>query len=105
MKRLLFVAGCMLLLLPAVDSFDAQNSKPFNSIAVAGRNIPGGAPCDCGAPACACDPGELPGQGLVSSNDDEAAKPEPESLPIDAGGGLFVLLVAVGLALRMRELL
>jgi len=92
----------LVCLLPAVDSFDAQSSKPFNSVAVAGRNIPGGTYCDCGDVGCVCEPGELPGggQGLTVQS-----SPAPEPKPVNASGGLLVNVLIVALVLRMRWLL
>jgi hypothetical protein len=59
--RLLLAAACILIL-PLVFSPSRgdklTNSAPFATAALAGHVLGSDAPCVCGCPECACDPGE-----------------------------------------------
>lgn len=107
MKRFLLAGLLLVLLLPAINS-DSQNSTAFNSVAVAGRTMPGGRWCACGdqsVPNCVCDPGEqpctaCPSQGLTVQQD--AAQ---ESDPVNLGATFSLVIGAAFLVLRLRQLL
>ncbi len=108
MKKLLLVAMFVLFLLPALG---ARSVQPFGgSVAIAGRNIPGGRWCACGDPAipnCVCDPGEepctvCPGQGLTVQQN-TAQESDPIN-PIDLGTAFSLVIASVILALRLRQI-
>jgi hypothetical protein len=78
MKRLLSV--CLLMLCLSFPIF-------------AGHTVAGGW-CECGAPACICDPGENPGGNRASV--------PKESKPNDLGTEALLILAVLLLALRYK---
>lgn len=107
MKRFLLAGMLLVLLLPAVNT-DSQNSTAFNSVAVAGKTMPGGRWCECGTQACICDPGEqpcttCPNQGLTAQQD-TAQESDPAN-SINLGAAFSLAVGAAVLVLRLRQLL
>ena len=102
MKRLFLACLMFVCLLPALG---AQNS-----MALAGKTMPGHRWCACGDPAvpnCVCDPGEqpctvCPSQGLTVQSD--GAQEGDTSNSIDLGATLSLVVASVILALRLRQI-
>jgi hypothetical protein len=105
MKRIL---ACLFLIvvLPLANSASSSRNgpMPFASVALAGHTN-GSAWCECGAPGCICDPGEL--QGLRSA----ALTPTQPVNPVDRNGtssadlgsGMLAFALALLLWFRMRR--
>ena len=79
MRRLLSV--CLLMLCLSLPIF-------------AGHNVIGGGWCECGAPGCMCDSGEIPGGNRASV--------PKESKPNDLGPEALLVLALLLLALRYK---
>lgn len=84
MKRLLSVVLLMLCL-----SFSV----------LGGHNLPGNW-CECGAPGCICDPGEVP----VGQSSHAVPKPDKttHNTPTDVGSGTLLVLAVLLLMLRYK---
>jgi hypothetical protein len=112
-KRVLF-ASCCILAIPLLFS-PSQRVKLTSSIrsvgigvAFAGHTTAGGW-CDCGAPECICDPGEVPGGGgyaNVSSENggssDQSLTPIAKGSHFDFGTGTLIFALALFLWARLR---
>ena len=97
-KRFVTAAACILalpLMFSAFQSGNASDLSPYATVALAGHSIPGGW-CECGTPACICDPGEI-GNLNVRPPDQEK-----DSAPIDLGAGVLMLALAFFLWTRLR---
>ena len=110
-KRLVFAVLCILAVPPLFSP--SQNDKltipaPFVSVALAGHTTYGGW-CECGAPGCICEPGELGNSSRALPNQTE--KPSRQSAsPIrehsrsgsDFGTGALMLALAFFVWTRLR---
>ena len=97
-KRLVIAAACILalpLLFSASQSDKPTAPIPYATVALAGHSIPGGW-CECGTPACICDPGEI---GNLNVRPPDQQK---ESAPSDPGAGVLMLALAFFLWARLR---
>ena len=103
--RLLLAAVCMLILPMWFSTSNGDRlttSAPFATVALAGHTLVGSW-CECGAPACICDPGEEPtGHSARPVSDASSDKPNPKAKAgrvseLDFGTGAFL----IGLALFM----
>ena len=108
-KRLIIAAVCILalpLLFSPSHRGKLMTSTPFATIALAGHSHVGGVWCECGAPACICDPREQPNTNLVAAppgaysekkDINQASAPD-----IDLASGMLTLALGVLFWLRMR---
>ena len=84
-----------------------MSSAPFPSVAYAGHTVTGGW-CDCGAPGCLCDPGEVRGQSKSPVSDktkrpfDQGASPIRARSGFDFGTGVLILALALFVWARLR---
>ena len=107
MKRLLACLALVTLFIlsfPAGFSQESRNTTGFSSVAKAGRSVPSMSWCQCGTDNCECDPGEqpctsCPYNGLTIQRSTESEPPE-----VDAGAGLTLLVTALLLVLRLRQI-
>jgi hypothetical protein len=92
MKRL-FVVLFIICALPVFGALSVHSSREAQAfVALAGRSTAGGAYCTCGDPNCVYDPGECD-QGMHSVTREQPQKGD--------GGGLLLIVFAVGFALRL----
>ena len=110
MKRIfacLFITAVLpLMASPTLNS--STNSVPGATVAYAGHSLVGGW-CECGAPGCICDPGELGGSGRPLPNQTEKPSRQNAS-PIrehprsgfDFGTGALMLALALFVWTRLR---
>ena len=104
-KRLVIAAACILAL-PLLFSPSQSLTSPtaFSTVALAGHTNIGGW-CDCGAPGCICDPGELglrskPAPAKASS--DGKGVNQGSAPDVDVASGLLTLALGLLFLLRMR---
>jgi hypothetical protein len=86
----------------------STNSIPFAPVVYAGHTLNGGW-CECGAPGCICDPGEVGGSSRPLPNQTEKpsrqnASPirEHSSSGLDFGTGALMLAFALFVWTRLR---
>jgi hypothetical protein len=107
MKRLLACLALVTLFVlsfPAGFSQESRNTTGFSSVAKAGRSVPSMKWCQCGTDNCMCDPDEQPCTSCPNNGLTMQHSPESEPLEVDAGAGLTLLVTALLLALRLRQM-
>jgi hypothetical protein len=80
--------------------------NPFSTVALAGHTNVGNW-CECGAPGCICDPGELGGSSRQLPNQTEKpshqnASPIRERTSFDFGAGALMLALVFFVWTRLR---
>lgn len=111
MKR---IFACLFLtaVLPLIASTtqdSSTNSIPFAPVVYAGHTLNGGW-CDCGAPGCICDPGEVRGQSNKPVSDQTTKPSDQGASPIrsharsdfDFGTGALMLALVLFVWTRLR---
>jgi len=109
--RLILAAVCILILPLWFSTFPAEkhsNFAPFAAVALAGHTVSGGW-CECGAPGCICDPGELgqsnkPVSDQIEKPSHQSASPtrEHSRSGFDFGSGALILTLSLFLWTRLR---
>lgn len=106
MKRM-FACSLLILVVPIITASLQPTSKsnaPFASIALAGHTLAGGF-CQCGCPACFCDPGEtgdmcIPEAQQISANPNgsrtQSSGPDVPATALFLGTGLLILKRLLG---------
>jgi hypothetical protein len=114
LKRI-FACSFILAVLPLFTSsiHDSNNPAPFATVAFAGHIVSGGGRyCDCGCPACICDPGE-PRQVCEQSRTAPVTTDDPgfrshsmtggmDHSSLDFGSSALLLVLRVLLWARLR---
>ena len=98
-KRLVIAAACILalpLVFSTSQSGQATHPTAFSMVALAGHSHIGGW-CECGTPACICDPGESGGNLNARPTDEQR-----DFVPGDSGAGFLMLALAFFLWTRLR---
>ena len=108
--RLILAAVCILTLplwFSASPGDKSADSSSFAIVVYAGHTVTGGW-CECGAPGCLCDPGEIGGQSARPVSDQTRRRLDQSSSPIharsgsDLGAGALMLAFALFLWTRFR---
>lgn len=107
MRRLftcLAVVTLLVLSFPAFFSSESRNLSGASPVAFAGRAIPHGTWCECGTANCECDPGEVPCTACPNPGLNAQPPAETEPAKVDPGAGITLIVAAVLLVLRLRQI-
>jgi len=91
----------------ASESNKLNNSTPFATVAFAGHTVAGNF-CECGTPACLCDPGEeMTGHSVRPVPDASPNQRNPKAKPdrlsgLDFSTGAFLIGLALFMWARLR---
>jgi hypothetical protein len=111
MRKSLVLAALVMLLIISLPALTSNKALEMGTVGIsftahAGKTLPSGKWCECGTQDCICDPGEVPCSSCP--NQSLAAQPasgsEPEPAGVDTGASLTVLVAALLLVLRLRQM-